>query len=105
MELAPNGVKVATRNPGAYQTGFNKGMVYSMWHWFDPKVNFTNTEALNGFNNIQQYDLKELVQAMIDLIVTYESPRFPVALVHSVLQIWRLSGQRQHHQLDFGDHY
>ncbi|HEX5975935.1 MAG TPA: SDR family oxidoreductase [Nitrososphaeraceae archaeon] len=73
VELAPHGVKVATLNPGAYQTGFNEQMVNSMWRWFDPKVNFTNTDILKEFNNMHQYDPKDLVEAMINLIVSDES--------------------------------
>ena len=73
MELASHGVKIATLNPGAYQTGFNERMVYSMWHWFNPKVNFTNTEGLKEFNNMPQYDPKDLAEAMIDLIISDET--------------------------------
>jgi len=49
-ELAPHGVKVVTLQPGPYNTGFNDRLLETMWHWFNPKVNFTSIEPLKGLN-------------------------------------------------------
>ena len=45
-ELEDFGVKVATINPGAFETGFNKRSGEEIWKWFDDEKNFTRKEDI-----------------------------------------------------------
>ncbi len=70
QELDPHGVKVATINPGPYNTGFNDRAAEEKWKWFDDGVHFTSGEDMKekekGLEN--QYDPKEMIEVMVDLI-------------------------------------
>jgi short-subunit dehydrogenase len=76
MELAPYGVKIATLNPGSYLTGFNDRMYETKWRWYDPKVNFTRIKDMSKVEKedlADQYNPKDLVKIMVELIAADES--------------------------------
>ncbi|MRX74081.1 SDR family oxidoreductase [Bacillus lacus] len=69
-ELEPFNVKVATINPGAYDTGFNDRSAEEKWKWFDSEENFTSKEDMKeqaeGLKD--QFDPEEMIQKMIEII-------------------------------------
>ncbi|MET0793631.1 MAG: SDR family oxidoreductase [Polyangiaceae bacterium] len=77
VELAPFGIRVATVNPGFYDTGFNDRGVDSVMHWYDPSKNFTRPEA---FEVVAQHLSHQLPpQPIADLVVQValaENPPF-----------------------------
>lgn len=77
VELAPFNIKIATVNPGAYNTGFNDRGFKTMRHWYDPKINFTSEETLNELDNmlLDQFDPSEMVDVIVD-VITSENPNF-----------------------------
>lgn len=46
QELKGFGVKVATINPGSFQTGFNDRAADELWKWYDEEKNFTKKEDI-----------------------------------------------------------
>jgi short-subunit dehydrogenase len=67
-ELAPFGIKVATVNPGAFNTGFNDRGIEAMYQWYDPKVNFTPKEVFAAVDEMLANQLDP--QTMADSLVT-----------------------------------
>ncbi|KKK33631.1 short-chain dehydrogenase [Mesobacillus campisalis] len=69
-ELESFGVKVATINPGAFDTGFNDRSGEEIWKWFDDEKNFTKKEDIlkqqEGLKN--QFDPESMVEKMIEII-------------------------------------
>ncbi|MFL8938293.1 SDR family oxidoreductase [Rossellomorea oryzaecorticis] len=69
-ELEGFGVKVATINPGAFETGFNKRSGEEIWKWFDDEKNFTRREDIEkqqeGLKD--QFDPEDMIQKMIEII-------------------------------------
>ncbi|HAQ06654.1 MAG TPA: short-chain dehydrogenase [Bacillus bacterium] len=69
-ELKGFGVKVATINPGAFDTGFNDRSGEEIWKWFDDERNFTRKEDIlkqqEGLKN--QFDPKDMIEKMIEII-------------------------------------
>ncbi|WP_406687654.1 SDR family oxidoreductase, partial [Rossellomorea vietnamensis] len=67
-ELEEFGVKVATINPGAFETGFNKRSGEEIWKWFDDEKNFTRKEDIleqqKGLED--QFDPEDMIQKMIE---------------------------------------
>ena len=76
-ELAPFGIKVVTVNPGVFGTGFNDRGVEAMYHWYDPKKNFTPPEAFGGLNEAlaHQLDPQSMVDVIIDVVLS-DNPKF-----------------------------
>ncbi len=66
-ELAPFNIKIATINPGAYDTGFNARGMDAIQHWYDPKKNFTSKKVLDKL--VKTLDDQFEPGAMVDLIV------------------------------------
>ena len=69
-ELEEFGVKVATINPGAFETGFNKRSGEEIWKWFDDEKNYTRKEDIleqqKGLED--QFDPEDMIQKMIEII-------------------------------------
>ncbi len=69
-ELKEFGVQVATINPGAYDTGFNKRSAEEMWKWYDEVKNFTPREEIEkqqaALNDL--FDPKDMIDKMIEII-------------------------------------
>ncbi len=69
-ELEDFGVKVATINPGAFETGFNKRSGEEIWKWFDDEKNFTRKEDIlkqqEGLKD--QFDPEDMIRKMIEII-------------------------------------
>ncbi|WP_433747369.1 SDR family oxidoreductase [Falsibacillus pallidus] len=69
-ELEEFGVNVATINPGAFETGFNKRAGEEIWKWFDDEKNFTRKEDIleqqKGLED--QFDPEDMIQKMIEII-------------------------------------
>ncbi|WP_053360740.1 SDR family oxidoreductase [Bacillus sp. FJAT-27251] len=69
-ELEGFGVKVATINPGAFDTGFNDRSGEEIWKWFDDEKNFTKKEDIlkqqEGLKN--QFDPENMIEKMIEII-------------------------------------
>lgn len=73
IELAPLGVKVATINPGPFNTGFNNRMYETVDQWFDANVHFTPEKELREmqaqFNDPDfQLDPELMIEVMVDTI-------------------------------------
>ncbi len=66
-ELAPFNIKIATCNPGVFGTGFNDRGVDSIFHWYDPKINFTPKSAFDGAAESLAHQLDP--QSMAEVIV------------------------------------
>lgn len=66
-ELAPFNIKIATCNPGVFGTGFNDRGVDSIFHWYDPKVNFTPESVFDGAAESLAHQLDP--QSMAEVIV------------------------------------
>jgi NADP-dependent 3-hydroxy acid dehydrogenase YdfG len=66
-ELAPFNIKIATCNPGVFGTGFNDRGVDSIFHWYDPKINFTPESVFDGAAESLAHQLDP--QSMADVIV------------------------------------
>lgn len=66
-ELAPFNIKIATCNPGVFGTGFNDRGVDSIFHWYDPKINFTPESAFDGAAESLAHQLDP--QSMAEVIV------------------------------------
>jgi short-subunit dehydrogenase len=69
-ELEEFGVKVATINPGAYNTGFNDRSAEEIWKWYDEDNNFTRKEDMlkqqEGLKH--QFDPEDMIEKMIEII-------------------------------------
>lgn len=69
-ELKLYGVKVATINPGPYNTGFNDRAAEEKWKWYDEEIHFTSREDMKekekGLDN--QFDPEEMISVMVDVI-------------------------------------
>ncbi|TKD72200.1 SDR family oxidoreductase [Pseudalkalibacillus hwajinpoensis] len=69
-ELKEFGVQVATINPGAFDTGFNKRSAEEMWKWYDEDKNFTPREEIEkqqaALNDL--FDPKDMIDKMIEII-------------------------------------
>ncbi|RFU68575.1 SDR family oxidoreductase [Bacillus sp. V59.32b] len=69
-ELEEFGVKVATINPGAFETGFNDRSAEEKWKWYDEEKHFTRKEAMlkqeEGLKN--QFDPEDMIEKMIEII-------------------------------------
>ncbi|RDU38245.1 short-chain dehydrogenase [Neobacillus piezotolerans] len=70
QELEGFGVKVATINPGAFNTGFNDRAAEELWKWYDEEKNFTKKEDLlkaeEGLKN--QFDPQDMIEKMVEVI-------------------------------------
>ncbi|WP_316568198.1 SDR family oxidoreductase [Neobacillus sp. YIM B06451] len=70
QELEGFGVKVATINPGAFNTGFNDRAAEELWKWYDEEKNFTKREDLlkaeEGLEN--QFDPQDMIDKMVEII-------------------------------------
>lgn len=66
-ELEPHGVKVATVNPGMFDTGFNDTGAESHVQWYDEK---TAVVPMPDFGSAlaNQNDPKEMIDAMVEII-------------------------------------
>ncbi len=69
-ELASFGVKVATLNPGAFNTGFNDRGVEAMMSWYDPEINFTNKETFSDIYDMlaNQFDPQIMADAIVEIV-------------------------------------
>ncbi|TLS36003.1 SDR family oxidoreductase [Pseudalkalibacillus caeni] len=69
-ELEKLGVQVATINPGAFETGFNKRSAEEMWKWFDEEKNFTPKEDIEKQHEKlkNQFDPEDMIQKMVEII-------------------------------------
>jgi short-subunit dehydrogenase len=69
-ELAPFGIKVATVNPGAFNTGFNDCGIEAMYQWYDPKANFTPKEVFAAVDDMlaNQLDPQVMADALVDIV-------------------------------------
>jgi short-subunit dehydrogenase len=69
-ELKEFGVKVATINPGAFETGFNKRSAEEKWKWFDEQKNFTRKEGMEKQEEAlkNQFDPEDMIKKMIEII-------------------------------------
>lgn len=76
-ELAPFNIKIATVNPGAFDTGFNDRGMDSIKYWYDPKTNFTSETIFAGFEEMlsQQFDPQIMVNVIVDVILS-DNPNF-----------------------------
>jgi short-subunit dehydrogenase len=70
LELAPLGIKVATVNPGAFNTGFNDRGIEAMFNWFDPAANFTTQEIVGSAAALlaNQYDPQIMADALVEIV-------------------------------------
>lgn len=69
-ELEELGVKVATINPGAYDTGFNDRATEEKWKWFDEEKNYTCKESMKKMEEglKKQFDPEDMIEKMIEII-------------------------------------
>ena len=76
-ELEPFNIKIATVNPGAFDTGFNDRGMDSIRQWYDPKTNFTSEAIFAGFEEMlsQQFDPQMMVDVIVDVILS-DNPNF-----------------------------
>lgn len=69
-ELQGLGVKVATINPGAFDTGFNKRSAEEKWKWFDEDRHFTPKEDMKkqeeGLSDL--FDPQDMIDKMVEVI-------------------------------------
>ncbi|KUP09722.1 short-chain dehydrogenase [Bacillus coahuilensis m2-6] len=69
-ELEELGVQVATINPGAFETGFNKRSAEEKWKWFDESKHFTPKDSMieqeKGLQD--QFDPEDMIEKMIEII-------------------------------------
>lgn len=66
-ELAPFNIKIATCNPGIFDTGFNDRGVDSIFRWYNPETNFTPLTAFDAAADSLANQLDP--QSMADTIV------------------------------------
>ncbi|MCH2194830.1 SDR family oxidoreductase [Kordia sp.] len=70
IELEGTGVTVATINPGPFSTGFNHRMYDTVDQWFDPKANFSNSDAIKKVQELfATGDIEFAPQGMIDYMI------------------------------------
>lgn len=76
-ELEPFGIKIATTDPGAFNTGFNDRGMDSMTHWYDPNKNFTAPESFEVLNELlaNQLDPQPMAEVMAEVILS-DNPKF-----------------------------
>ena len=76
-ELAPFGIKVATVNPGIFNTGFNDRGADSITHWYDPQKNFTPPETIAGLAQMleNQLDPQPMADVIVDVVLS-DNPKF-----------------------------
>lgn len=76
-ELEPFNIKIATVNPGAFDTGFNDRGMDSIRKWYNPNQNFTSETIFLGFEEMlsQQFDPQMMVDVIVDVIISDE-PKF-----------------------------
>ncbi|WP_174733595.1 SDR family oxidoreductase [Mesobacillus harenae] len=69
-ELEEFGVKVATINPGPFETGFNKRSAEEKWKWFDEEKHFTRKEDMEKQEEglKKQFEPKDMINKMIEII-------------------------------------
>jgi short-subunit dehydrogenase len=93
-ELAPFGIKVATVNPGAFNTGFNDRGIEAMFNWYDPKVNFTPKEVFTATNDMlaNQLDPQIMADALVQ-IVEAEQHKFR-NVVPTAVEDWLKQSQK-----------
>lgn len=69
-ELEKHNVKVATINPGAFETGFNKRAAEEKWKWFDEEKHFTRKADMEkqeeGLKD--QFDPEDMIAKMVEII-------------------------------------
>jgi short-subunit dehydrogenase len=94
IELAPFVIKVATVNPGAFNTGFNDRGIEAMRNWYDAKVNFTPKEVLAAADNMlaNQFDPQVMADALVQ-IVEAEKHKFRNVVPKSV-EDWLKQAQK-----------
>jgi short-subunit dehydrogenase len=70
IELAPFGIRVATLNPGAFDTGFNDRGVEAMRSWYDARVNFTPEETFRVTYDMlaNQLDPQIMAEAIVQIV-------------------------------------
>lgn len=87
-ELAPFGIRVATVNPGAFNTGFNDRGVETMSRWYDPHVSFTPKETFKATYDMLagQLDSRIMADALVQ-IVEAEQHKFR-NVVPSAVEEW-----------------
>jgi len=66
-ELEPYGVKVATINPGDFQTGFNDTGAESMYQWSDPGKSLIKLPDYRDALS-HQHDPQEMIDIMVEVI-------------------------------------
>lgn len=70
-ELTPHNVRIATINPGPYETGFNDRMYESFNQWHNDDQYFTKKkEIIKASKQLldNQFDPKAMIDLMVDLI-------------------------------------
>lgn len=69
-ELEEHGVQVATINPGAFETGFNKRSAEAKWKWYDEKIHFTNKDSMEKADQAleDQFDPADMIAKMVEVI-------------------------------------
>jgi short-subunit dehydrogenase len=69
-ELEGFGVKVATINPGAFNTGFNDRSAEEKYKWFDEEIHFTKKEDMKKQEEQlkNQFDPEDMIKKMIEII-------------------------------------
>lgn len=76
-ELAPFNIKIATVNPGAYNTGFNDRGIASIKHWYDAEKNFTPQATIDQLDGVlvDQFEPQEMVDVIVEVILS-DNPNF-----------------------------
>lgn len=70
-ELAPYGVKVATVNPGVFDTGFNDTGAESYVQWYNAATAVVPMPDFSG-SLVDQADPQEMIDAMVEIIPAKE---------------------------------
>jgi short-subunit dehydrogenase len=69
-EMKEFNVKVATINPGPFDTGFNDRAAEEKWEWFDKEVHYTSPEKMqeNDKGLDSQFPAEDMIAEMVRII-------------------------------------
>lgn len=82
-ELEPFGIKVATVNPGVFNTGFNDTGAESYVQWYDPDTAQVPMPDF-GPSLADQADPQEMIDAMVETIMS-DNPDYRTMLPHETV--------------------